>query len=124
MSVMCGIAGIAGFDGKRVTQEELRAMCAAIAHRGPDDDGFYLGEGVGLGMRRLSIIDLETGKQPVRNEDGSVQVVLNGEIYNFRELRLELERCGHRFYTATDTEVIVHLYQDYGADCVQKLRGM
>jgi asparagine synthase (glutamine-hydrolysing) len=121
---MCGIAGIASLGGKPPALEELRSMCAALVHRGPDDEGFYLGDGVGLGMRRLSIIDLQTGHQPVRNEDGSVWVVLNGEIYNYRELRLDLERRGHAFYTATDTEVIVHLYEEYGADCVGKLRGM
>lgn len=121
---MCGIAGIMSFNGSPVSLEELRWMCAAISHRGPDDDGFYLGSGVGLGMRRLSIIDLETGRQPVRNEDGSVQVVFNGEIYNFKELRDELTRQGHSFYTATDTETIVHLYEEHGPRCVEKMRGM
>jgi asparagine synthase (glutamine-hydrolysing) len=121
---MCGIAGIASSNGRPVALEELQSMCAVMAHRGPDDEGFYLGRGVGLGMRRLSIIDLKTGRQPVRNEDGSVWVVLNGEIYNFRELRRDLERRGHSFYTASDTETIVHLYEEYGADCVKRLRGM
>jgi len=121
---MCGIAGIASFDGAPIVYEELRRMCDAIVHRGPDDDGYFLGRDIGLGMRRLSIIDLETGRQPVRNEDGSVWVVFNGEIYNFRELRAELEARGHCFYTSTDTEVIVHLYEEYGTSCVQKMRGM
>ena len=99
-------------------------MCGVLAHRGPDDQGFYLGSGAGLGMRRLSIIDLETGHQPVHNEDGSVWAVLNGEIYNFEELRARLARQGHRFYTGTDTEVIVHLYEEHGPRCVHWMRGM
>ncbi|HEV8441368.1 MAG TPA: asparagine synthase (glutamine-hydrolyzing) [Methylomirabilota bacterium] len=121
---MCGIAGIVNFDGRPVVAEELAAMCGALAHRGPDEDGFYVGPGVGLGMRRLSIIDLQTGRQPIRNEDGSVWVVFNGEIYNFKELREELEGRGHVFATATDTETIAHLYEDHGPRCVEKLRGM
>jgi asparagine synthase (glutamine-hydrolysing) len=121
---MCGIAGIIGINGKHVFEEELHSMCAAMTHRGPDDEGFYFAAGVGLGMRRLSIIDIETGRQPVHNEDGTVWLVLNGEIYNFLELRRDLERRGHTFYTATDTEVIVHLYEEYGSDCVDHLRGM
>jgi asparagine synthase (glutamine-hydrolysing) len=99
-------------------------MCQTIVHRGPDDEGMYVKGGVGLGMRRLSIIDLAGGHQPVHNEDNSIWIVFNGEIYNFPELRPELESRGHHFYTDTDTEVIVHLYEDLGADCVQKLRGM
>ena len=99
-------------------------MCGAIAHRGPDDEGFYCDGEVGLGMRRLSIIDLHSGRQPVRNEDGSVWVVFNGEIYNFQELRQQLESRGHAFITRTDTEVIVHLYEEYGRRCVEHLRGM
>jgi len=121
---MCGIAGIIRLSGKPASREELSAMCAAMAHRGPDDEGLYLDADVGLGMRRLSIIDLATGSQPVRNEDGSVWVVLNGEIYNFQELRRELAQRGHSLYTGSDTEVIVHLYEEYGTDCVGKLRGM
>jgi asparagine synthase (glutamine-hydrolysing) len=121
---MCGIAGALSLDGRPVSPGELHAMCAAMVHRGPDDDGFYLGPEVGLGMRRLRIIDLETGRQPIRNEDGTIWVVFNGEIYNFRELRRELEARGHVFSTATDTETIVHLYEERGADCVTKLRGM
>lgn len=121
---MCGIAGVLGTDEKPATMQDLRAMCTAIIHRGPDDEGFYLNGKVGLGMRRLSIIDLSTGHQPVRNEDGTIWVVFNGEIYNFRELRQDLEARGHTFYTATDTEVIVHLYEEYGDDFVSRLRGM
>jgi asparagine synthase (glutamine-hydrolysing) len=99
-------------------------MCEAIRHRGPDDDGVYVSGRVGLGMRRLAIIDLKTGQQPIRNEDGTIILVFNGEIYNFRELRSLLQERGHRFKTSTDTEVIVHLYEEYGDDCVGQLRGM
>jgi asparagine synthase (glutamine-hydrolysing) len=99
-------------------------MCQAIIHRGPDDEGILAKQNTGLGMRRLSIIDVAGGHQPVFNEDRSIWTVFNGEIYNFPELRPELEACGHRFYTNTDTEVIVHLYEEMGAECVQKLRGM
>jgi asparagine synthase (glutamine-hydrolysing) len=99
-------------------------MCDVMRHRGPDDEGLYLGAGVGLGMRRLSIIDLETGRQPIHNEDSTVWVVLNGEIYNFRDLRRDMESRGHAFYTQTDTETIVHLYEEYGDRCVDHLRGM
>ncbi|HXH51313.1 MAG TPA: asparagine synthase (glutamine-hydrolyzing) [Terriglobia bacterium] len=120
---MCGIAGIVGNEAG-VSVETVHRMCQTIVHRGPDDEGIYVNGSVGLGMRRLSIIDVAGGHQPVHNEDRSVWTVFNGEIYNFPELRPELEKRGHRFYTHTDTEVIVHLYEDYGADCVQKLRGM
>jgi asparagine synthase (glutamine-hydrolysing) len=99
-------------------------MCDQIVYRGPDDEGIYVADGAGLGMRRLSIIDLAGGHQPVFNEDRSAWIVFNGEIYNFPELRPELEKRGHRFYTKTDTEVIIHLYEEMGADCVKKLRGM
>jgi asparagine synthase (glutamine-hydrolysing) len=112
------------WDGPPPTAADAHAMCDLMVHRGPDDEGLYVGEGVALGMRRLSIIDLATGHQPVRNEDGTVWVVFNGEIYNFKELRRDLERRGHRFYTTSDTETIVHLYEDHGADAVQYLRGM
>ena len=122
---MCGIAGIINTElNGGVEAEAVHRMCQTIIHRGPDDEGIYAKDGVGLGMRRLSIIDLAGGHQPVHNEDRTVWVVFNGEIYNFPELRPELEARGHRFYTNTDTEVIVHLYEDLGADCVQKLRGM
>jgi len=121
---MCGIAGIVRWDGRSVLEPEVRAMCAAMVHRGPDDEGIYVGDGVALGMRRLSIIDLDSGHQPVSNEDGSVRVVFNGEIYNYRELRRELQGRGHTLRTASDTETIVHLYEDYGPRCVDHLRGM
>jgi len=122
---MCGIAGIVQTrpDGV-VDNATIHRMCQAIVHRGPDDEGIFVKAGVGLGMRRLSIIDVAGGHQPVFNEDKTIWVVFNGEIYNFPELRSELEKRGHRFYTHTDTEVIVHLYEDLGADCVNKLRGM
>jgi asparagine synthase (glutamine-hydrolysing) len=99
-------------------------MCETIVHRGPDDEGIYAEGGVGLGMRRLSIIDIAGGHQPVHNEDKTVWIVFNGEIYNFPDLRREMENSGHRFYTNTDTEAIVHLYEDLGSECVKKLRGM
>ena len=121
---MCGIAGIMSLDGRPVVTEDVRAMCAAMVHRGPDDEGFFLGSEVALGMRRLSIIDLHSGHQPLSNEDGSVWVVFNGEIYNFPALRRQLVQRGHRFATQTDTEVIVHLYEDCGPDLVDHLRGM
>lgn len=122
---MCGIAGILRTSIDAVVDvPTIRRMCQMVIHRGPDDEGVYVNRGVGLGMRRLSIIDLSGGRQPIHNEDKTVWVVFNGEIYNFRELRAELEGAGHRFYTNTDTETIVHLYEDMGADFVQKLRGM
>ncbi|MGA3211218.1 MAG: asparagine synthase (glutamine-hydrolyzing) [Terriglobales bacterium] len=122
---MCGIAGIYGENGAApVRAEEISRMCAAIAHRGPDDQGAYIDGTVGIGMTRLSIIDLVSGKQPIHNEDQSIWVVFNGEIYNFSELREELIRAGHRFYTHTDSEVIPHLYEELGLDFVKKLRGM
>jgi asparagine synthase (glutamine-hydrolysing) len=121
---MCGIAGIVRWDGAPVPEADIRAMCSAIVHRGPDDEGVYLGDGVALGMRRLSIIDLEGGRQPISNEDGTVWIVFNGEIYNYQELRRDLERRGHRFQTDSDTETIVHLYEELGPRCVDRLRGM
>lgn len=121
---MCGIAGVARRADERVQAEEIHRMCDAVVHRGPDDEGIYAKGPVGLGMRRLSIIDLAGGRQPIHNEDQSVWAVFNGEIYNFPQLRAELEGRGHRFYTHSDTEVIVHLYEEMGVDCVTKLRGM
>jgi asparagine synthase (glutamine-hydrolysing) len=121
---MCGIAGIVRMDGGAVAYRDLSRMCAVMNHRGPDSEGIFLGDGAGLGMRRLSIIDLQTGGQPVRNEDGTVWVVFNGEIYNYRELRRDLERRGHRFRTAGDTECLVHLYEEHDTRCVEHLRGM
>jgi asparagine synthase (glutamine-hydrolysing) len=121
---MCGIAGF--FVTGRPDEERatLQRMTDSLRHRGPDDEGVHIDETVALGARRLSIIDLETGRQPIANEDGTVWVVQNGEIYNFRELRGELERRGHRFRTASDTEVIVHAYEEYGAEFVSRLDGM
>src|SRR5207253_7217631 len=113
-----------GRAGQAVDAAEVRRMCQTIVHRGPDDEGIYTRGPAGLGMRRLSIIDLSGGHQPIHNEDESIWIVFNGEIYNFLELRRELEARGHHFYTHTDTEVIVHLYEETGADCVKKLRGM
>jgi asparagine synthase (glutamine-hydrolysing) len=122
---MCGIAGVVSATREsNITEALVRHMCDQIVYRGPDDEGLYVADGAGLGMRRLSIIDLSGGHQPVFNEDRSAWVVFNGEIYNFPELRPELEKRGHRFYTKTDTEVIIHLYEEMGAECVQKLRGM
>jgi asparagine synthase (glutamine-hydrolysing) len=122
---MCGIAGIVSSDrSERIEEALVHQMCEAIVHRGPDDEGLLARNNVGLGMRRLSIIDLSGGHQPIFNEDRSTWIVFNGEIYNFPELRAELEARGHHFSTHTDTETIVHLYEDMGADCVQKLRGM
>ena len=121
---MCGIAGLLRLGEKPVSKDEVQSMCDAMVHRGPNDAGYYAASEVVLGMRRLSIIDLETGHQPVHNEDQSVWVVFNGEIYNFKHLRADLELQGHRFYTDTDTEVIVHLYEQYGEACVEKMRGM
>jgi asparagine synthase (glutamine-hydrolysing) len=122
---MCGIAGIVSAEaGDRIDPAAIHRMCTAILHRGPDDEGVFVKDGTGLGMRRLSIIDLSGGHQPVFNEDRTVWVVFNGEIYNFPELRADLMQRGHHFSTHTDTEVIVHLYEELGADCVNKLRGM
>lgn len=119
---MCGICGKVSAQG--VSLEDIRRMNDVIVHRGPDDDGYYVDGTAGLGMRRLSIIDLNTGDQPISNEDRSIWIVFNGEIYNFKQLRKELEANGHAFTTNTDTEVIVHLYEDLGERCVEKLSGM
>src|SRR5215218_10981269 len=122
---MCGIAGKFNFDSDRsIDRGCLTAMTSAVSHRGPDADGFYVGAGVGLGHRRLSIIDLSTGDQPVTNEDRTIWVIFNGEIYNFAEIRTELEASGHRFRTHSDTEVIVHAYEQWGDASVDRFRGM
>src|SRR6185503_19395131 len=126
---MCGIAGFVdkwdrnageSFERGRL----LKGMCDVIRHRGPDDDGFLLKDGVALGMRRLSIIDLAGGAQPIYGEDGTVTIVFNGEIYNFQELRPELEKRGFTFKTPADTETIVHAYEEHGEACVNDPRGM
>src|SRR5579864_7231494 len=122
---MCGIAGVVRFGtDAQVDPAVLRRMCAAIVHRGPDDEGIYFQGRVGLGVRRLGIIDLTTGHQPISNEDGTLWIVFNGEIYNHLTLREQLMARGHRYRTNSDTETIVHLYEEYGPNCVDHLRGM
>ena len=122
---MCGICGI--FEPGRETAIEvgvLKPMADSIRHRGPDDDGFYTAPGVGLAFRRLSIIDLEGGHQPLSNEDGTVWIAFNGEIYNFQELNKKYLSTGHTFRTRSDTETIVHLYEELGEACFAEMRGM
>jgi asparagine synthase (glutamine-hydrolysing) len=122
---MCGIAGRFNFDPLRpIARDVLQAMTDAVAHRGPDASGYHLAPGIGLGHRRLSIIDLSTGDQPLANEDGTVWTVFNGEIYNFADVRAELAALGHRFRTSSDTEIIVHGYEQWGERCVERFRGM
>src|SRR6476660_4768212 len=125
---MCGITGWANLDSHAPppdgARDLLHSMCERMVHRGPDSEGLFVTSGVALGMRRLAIIDLVTGEQPVFNQDRSVAVVLNGEIYNYREVRADLEKRGHRFRTESDTEVLPHLYDEYGRDMVQHLNGM
>jgi asparagine synthase (glutamine-hydrolysing) len=120
---MCGICGIFRTDQEQVDRGLLQRMNEKIVHRGPDGEGFYYAPGVGLAMRRLAIIDLDTGDQPISNEDDTVWIIFNGEIYNFPILRSQLESHGHRFRTRTDTECILHLYEEYGENCVDHLRG-
>jgi len=122
---MCGIAGIFYFDGTRVGPDLIQTMCQKLVHRGPDDSGIYIESNIGLGHRRLSIIDLSSkARQPMFNENETVILVFNGEIYNFVELRDSLIRLGHRFQSKTDSEVIIHLYEDYGVGCLEYLEGM
>src|SRR5215468_1512902 len=125
---MCGITGWATLDARvppaEGAEELLRSMCDRMHHRGPDSEGYLLDDGVAPGMRRLAIIDLLTGEQPVFNEDKSVAVVLNGEIYNYREIRKDLEKRGHSFRSASDTEVLPHLYEEYGDEMMRELNGM
>jgi asparagine synthase (glutamine-hydrolysing) len=121
---MCGIAGIVRADGAPVDRHLLERMNEAIRHRGPDDDGFHFGDGVGLAMRRLAIIDVATGQQPIHSRDRTKWLVFNGEIYNYLELRQQLEKLGHDFYTKSDTEAVIAAYEQYGTDCVKHLRGM
>jgi asparagine synthase (glutamine-hydrolysing) len=119
---MCGICGKIGPHGVR--SEEVKSMLRTIVHRGPDDEGIYVDGSIGLGVRRLSIIDLPGGHQPICNEEGTIWIVFNGEIYNYKSLRRQLEGKGHHFQTQSDTEVIVHLYEEYGERCVEQLKGM
>src|SRR3989454_4752147 len=120
---MCGICGIASSHG-RADVDRVAAMSATLVHRGPDSFGEYVDGAVAIAARRLSIIDLETGDQPIANEDGTIHVVQNGELYNYRELRRDLERAGHRFRTSGDTEVLLHLYEEHGDTFAGRLRGM
>src|SRR5256886_6677868 len=120
---MCGICGVAPARGA-VDPGRVARMSATLVHRGPDSFGEIIDGSVALAARRLSIIDLETGDQPIANEDGTVHVVQNGELYNYRELRHDLERAGHRFTTSGDTEVLVHLYEQEGLEFARRLRGM
>src|SRR5271155_4273800 len=121
---MCGICGIIGFDNPQDAERIARSMNAAMTHRGPDAEGFLAAPAVVAGSRRLSIIDLPGGSQPVWNETETLAIVYNGEIYNFRELRAELEALGHRFRTRSDTEVVVHAYESWGDRCVERMNGM
>src|ERR1051325_6464771 len=126
---MCGIAGFIDLCARETRGFEdrgaiLERMCRIIRHRGPDDQGMMVRNGVALGMRRLAIIDLVSGNQPMSGEDGSVTIVFNGEIYNFQEIKPKLESRGHTFHTHSDTEAIVHAYEEFGPDCLKDLRGM
>ena len=121
---MCGLTGIFRADGGSIDAAALAAMNLAVRHRGPDGDGFHVEPGIGLGHRRLSIIDVEGGRQPMFNEDESVVIVFNGEIYDHARLRPVLEARGHRFRTRSDTEAIIHAWEEWGPDCLQHLAGM
>jgi asparagine synthase (glutamine-hydrolysing) len=121
---MCGICGIFDLSGKPIDRALLAKMNSVIRHRGPDGEGELVDNEVGLGHRRLSIIDVGGGAQPIGNEDGKIQIVFNGEIYNFIELHDELVKLGHQFKTRSDTEVIVHAYEQWGSGCVKRFNGM
>src|SRR5918912_276134 len=125
---MCGITGWVNLDARTPpvdgARQLLRSMCERMTHRGPDSEGLMVGTGVALGMRRLAIIDLQTGEQPVTSEDGQVSVILNGEIYNYRSLRADPEKRGHTFRSESDTEVLPHLYEEHGTQMVEHLNGM
>src|SRR5258705_6947018 len=121
---MCGITGVLELHGGHFPEEKLHAMADTLRHRGPDDEGSLVSGPITLGFRRLSIVDLARGHQPMGNEDGTIWIVFNGEIYNHCELRPGLEQRGHRYRTNSDTETILHLYEEYGDDCVHHLRGM
>ena len=120
---MCGICGISYSDHRTPERSTLEAMTQAIRHRGPDSDGFHVEPGVGLAMRRLAIVDVAGGDQPIPNEDESLWIVFNGESHNYPDLYADLVRRGHEFRTQSDTECILHLYEEYGDDCVHHLRG-
>src|SRR5450830_478255 len=120
---MCGIVGRIEKSGRETDPQILHRMADVLRHRGPDGEGYYRKNGVGLEHRRLSIIDLATGGQPLKNETGDIILVANGEIYNFEELRKKLEKRGHFFRTKSDNEVIVHLYEEDGVECLKELRG-
>jgi asparagine synthase (glutamine-hydrolysing) len=122
---MCGICGKLNFDiNNEVDKGLIKKMCDTLIHRGPDDQGYYINKNIGLGMRRLSIIDLNTGHQPISNENQKIWIVFNGEIYNYKELKQDLIKKGHQFKTGSDTEAIIHLYEEYDVDCLKLLRGM
>src|SRR6059036_3488359 len=122
---MCGIVGVLRADGARVLESLLAGMRDSLVHRGPDDAGLYLKGPVGLGVRRLSVLDLTpTGHQPMGNHDGTLWIVFNGEIYNYVELAQELRRAGHRLVSSSDTEVLLHLYEQFGKECLHRLNGM
>jgi len=121
---VCGIYGVLQLDGEPVSTAVLNGMGQRTIHRGPDDEGSYADGSVAFGMRRLSIIDVAGGHQPLSNEDGTLWLVANGEIYNYRELRQELSAQGHRFKTASDCETVLHLYEQYGDDCLRHVNGM
>src|SRR3954454_19078071 len=121
---MCGVSGLIELDGRPADRAAVERMTVAMLHRGPDSAGFLQHGPAVFGMRRLAIIDLASGDQPIFNEDGTVGVISNGEIYNFHALMAELEGLGHRFRSRCDTEVLVHAYEQWGAACVQRLRGM
>ena len=121
---MCGISGALRLDGLPVTASSVAKMSATLQHRGPDSDGIWADGPVGLGHRRLAIIDLSpTGHQPMGNEHGDVLIVYNGELYNYQKLRAELQGAGHRFHSKSDTEVIVHAYEEWGSACLERLNG-
>src|SRR5256885_348640 len=121
---MCGIAGIFDrSDVAEISENDIRSMLGMLRHRGPDEFGVLIDKHTGLGSARLSIIDLSGGSQPIPNEDGTLWIVFNGEIFNYIELRAELEAHGHRFRTSSDTEVILHLYEEYGHDCLNRMNG-
>jgi asparagine synthase (glutamine-hydrolysing) len=121
---MCGIVGLFSHRANSIEEGIIKSMNDRIRRRGPDDEGFYIDNKIQLGMRRLSIIDISSGHQPIFNEDKSVVIVFNGEIFNHNDLREDLLKKGHHFQTKTDTEVIVHLYEEHGIGCLQYLRGM